>query len=110
MRILIAALAGLGLLGCAAPTPPPSSPVTQERQPLLDQSVQGKVVMVNSVLRYVVLDFPIRRVPSLDQHLNLYRDGQKVGEVSVSGPFRNTTVAADIIAGQAEIGDVVRDD
>jgi hypothetical protein len=77
---------------------------------MVDHGVQGKVVSANPTLRYVVMDFPIRRLPALDQRLNVYRQGQKVGEVAVSGPIMGTAAAGDVIAGQAEIGDEVRED
>jgi len=58
----------------------------------------------------VVMDFPIRRMAAVDQRLNVYRDGQKTGEVKVTGPTRDTTIAGDITAGEARVGDEVRED
>ena len=110
MRFVVAALMGLGLLGCASPSPQGPLPRVGESRPFIDQTVQGKVVEANPALRYVVLDFPVRGLPALDQRLSVYRDGQKVGEVAVSGPYIGTAVAADVVAGQAEIGDAVRAD
>jgi hypothetical protein len=72
--------------------------------------VQGRVVTVNPALRYVVMDFSLRAFPALDQRLSIYREGQKVGEVRVTGPFRGTAAAGDLVAGQAAVGDDVRDD
>ena len=59
-------------------------------------------------LRFVVIDFTNSRRPELDQRLGVYRVGQKVAEIKVSGPFRNTTVAADLVAGEARYGDEVK--
>jgi hypothetical protein len=56
------------------------------------------------------MDFPVRSLPALDQHLNVYREGQKIGEVQVTGPIMGTAIAGDIIAGQAAVGDDVRED
>lgn len=65
----------------------------------------GRIVTVNSTLRFVVVDFPIGRLPALEQKLSVYRLDQKVGEIKVSGPYRGTTVAADLVAGEARFGD-----
>jgi hypothetical protein len=94
--------------GCEAPRPAPA-PV---EAPILmpDEAVQGRVVSVNPPLRYVVIDFPVRNFPVLDQRLSVYRDGQKIGEVRVTGPILGTAAAGDILAGQAAVGDEVRED
>ena len=49
------------------------------------------------------------RLPALEQRLIVYRGGLKVGEVKVSGPQQDDNIVADIVAGQAEAGDEVRD-
>ena len=49
-------------------------------------------------------------MPAVDQRLNVYHDGQKTGEVKVTGPTRDTTIAGDITAGEARVGDEVRED
>lgn len=77
---------------------------------MLDDSVGGRVASVNPTLRFVVMDFPLRRMPALEQRLNVYRNSQKVGEVKVTGPSLDTTIAGDIITGEAQIGDEVRED
>ncbi len=77
---------------------------------ILDEAVLGRVVSVNPVLRFLVMDFPVRKLPVLEQRLNVYRNGQKVGEVKVTGPGRDTTIAGDITAGDVQVGDEVRED
>jgi hypothetical protein len=72
--------------------------------------VNGRVASVNDELKFIIIDFASSRQPRLEQKLSVYRVGQKVGEVRVSGPYRNTTVAADIVAGEAKYGDEVRTD
>jgi hypothetical protein len=62
----------------------------------------------NAVGRFVVLSFPVGRMPRLDQTLFLYRNGLKVAEVKVTGPQRDNNVVADIISGDAQAGDEVR--
>lgn len=69
----------------------------------------GKVVLVNEPLRYVVVDFALGRPPVADQRLNVYRKGQKVGEVRISSQSRNNNFAADVMAGEARVGDEVRE-
>jgi hypothetical protein len=76
----------------------------------LDEAVLGTVVSVNHALRFLVMDFPVRKLPVLEQRLNVYRNGQKVGEVKVTGPGRDTTIAGDFMVGEAQVGDEVRED
>jgi hypothetical protein len=68
------------------------------------------IVSVKPDLRFVLIDFTNSRRPSLDERLSVYRVGQKVAEIKVSGPFLNTTVAADVLAGEAKYGDEVKAD
>ena len=75
----------------------------------MDRRVSGRVVSVNPALRFVVMDFPVWQMPALDQRLNIYRNEQKIGEVKVTGPTRDTTVAGDLVAGEAQLGDEVRE-
>ena len=72
-------------------------------------SLVGKVAFVNMNARFVVLNFPIGRLPAIEQHLNVYRSDLKVGEVKVTGPQYDDNVVADLLAGDSAIGDQVRD-
>jgi len=74
-----------------------------------DNALVGRVVKVNPNERFVVLNFPIGHLPALDQHLFLYRNGLKVGAVNVTGPQRDDNIVADILTGDAQDGDEVRD-
>jgi hypothetical protein len=85
------------------------TPATRERVTPISAPA-GKVVLLNEKLRYVVLDFSSSRVPSDGQRLNLYRAGQKVAELKVTGAPMNQTITADILTGQAAIGDDARTD
>ena len=92
--------------GPPAATPTPSKPeviITPETQ------AAGKVVKVNNVGRFVVLSFPLGHLPSIDQRLNVYRQGLKVGEVKVSGPQYHDNIVADLASGNAQVGDEVRE-
>lgn len=74
-----------------------------------DNLLVGTVSTYNTAGRFVVLDFPVGRMPVPDQVLFVYRQGLKVGEVKVAGPKRDTMTVADLIAGEAHKGDEVRD-
>lgn len=68
----------------------------------------GKVALVNTPARFVVLNFPLGKMAAVDQRLYLYRRGLKVGEVKVTGPQREDNIVADLVAGEAEPGDEAR--
>jgi len=74
-----------------------------------DNSLTARVASYNATGRFVVLSFPIGRMPAMDQTLFLYRNGLKVGEVKITGPQRDNDTVADLIAGTAQVGDEVRD-
>lgn len=119
-------LTGIILSGCArhksivwpsdgnsSPWPAAVSPVVTNTAPKLivtpEIMLVGKVARFNSEGRFVVLNFPIGHLPSVDQRLNVYRQGLKVGEVRVTGPQRDDNTVADLVAGEAQAGDEVRD-
>ena len=71
-------------------------------------SLVGKVVQVNTAGRFVVLNFPLGRLPALEQRMNLYRGGLKVGEVKITGPQDDDNIVADLTTGDSEVGDQAR--
>ena len=73
-------------------------------------SGDGTVAKVNKKLRFAVLEFPLHPMPAIGQQLFLYRRGQKVARIKVTGPVRGQTVVADIVEGNAEENDEVRAD
>lgn len=95
----------------AQPAPAPSKPAPVQSKTIVtpDASLAAKVLTVNTVGRFVVLNFPEGRLPRLDQHLFLYRGGLKTAEVKVVGPQQDTSIVADIVSGDAQTGDTVRD-
>ena len=118
-------LCALALSGCArrrASAPPAAPPpraraqaapartgVTNQALIVTPENVLvGKVVGVNTPARFVVLNFPLGKMAGVDQRLNLYRRGLKVGEVRVTGPQREDNTVADLVAGEAEVGDEAR--
>lgn len=75
-----------------------------------DLSLAAKVISVNPIGRFVVLSFPASQMPRVDQTLFLYRGGLKTAEVRVTGPQQENNTVADIISGDAQVGDTVRDE
>lgn len=70
----------------------------------------GRVVRVNVNARFAILNFPVGTMPAPGQQLNVYRQGLKVGEVKVSGPQEDDNIVADIVNGDAQVGDELRAD
>ena len=73
-----------------------------------ETALVGKVVRVVSSGRFVVLNFPIGRMPAVDQRAEVYRLGLKVGELRITGPQRDDNIVADILTGDVQPGDQVR--
>jgi hypothetical protein len=73
-----------------------------------DPTLVGKIVTFNSAGRFVVLNFPVGRLPAAGQVLGVYRQGTKIGETRVSGPQLDDNIVGDLTDGQAQAGDEVR--
>ncbi len=86
------------------PTPPTKPTVTALN------ALAGKVVLVNGALQFVVVDFSVGRKPAHGQHLGVYRKEQKIGEVKISSQARDVNFAADVLTGEARVGDDIRED
>jgi hypothetical protein len=96
----------------ATKTAPMPAPARAPMLPVIvtpDDSLAGKVLAYNSPGHFVVLEFPAGRMPQVDQGLFLYRAGLKVAEVKITGPERENNTVADVISGDAQAGDEVRD-
>jgi len=74
-----------------------------------DPALVGRVVKVNTNGHFAVLNFPLSRMPVLDQPLGVYRNGQKVGELKTTRRQLDDNVVADIVAGECQAGDEVSD-
>lgn len=110
----------IGLVGCASKSSNPADAATtslvgtpgESSAKLIvtpDVLLIGTVTTYNTAGRFVVLDFPVGRMPVVEQVLFVYRQGLKVGEVRVTGPERDHNTVADLISGEAQKGDEVRD-
>ena len=75
-----------------------------------DNSLSAKVISYNSVGRFVVLSYPAGQVPKMDRLVSLYRNGLKVAEARITGPQSDNNIVADLITGDAQVGDEVRDE
>jgi hypothetical protein len=108
-------IAGMLASGCLHHRPArpasPAPPAAVAPQPIVtpDNSLTARVVSYNASGRFVVLSFPVGQMPRLEQGLFLYRDGMKVGEVKITGPQRENNIVADLVTGEAQVGDEVRD-
>ena len=122
MRIFLAALIwASACAGCSSHDPGQTRPASVKNNagakpakisPALAPTLEtvGKVVSVNAVVRFVVLDFPLNSMPAMGQKMSVYHAGQKTGEIKISGPQNETNIVADITAGTVQAGDEVRAD
>jgi hypothetical protein len=102
------ALAGTLLSGCVS-KPKPSAPPPPRAIVTADHSRVATVAMYDAGGRFVVLNFTGTQPPPNGSVLFIYRDGLKAGEVNIIGPRREDNVVADLISGEARVGDEVRD-
>ena len=114
MRLIVfAPLLAVGILisGCASPRQTTSAGVPKGSTLIVtpDMSFTAKVVRYNSIGRYVVLSFPVGQMPAVGQGLFLYRGGLKTGAVKITGPQNDNNIVADVVDGDAQVGDEVRD-
>lgn len=88
-----------------------TAPAATKPAPIItpDFSLAAKVISVNTVGRFVVLSFPASLMPKVDQTLFLYRSGLKTAEVRVTGPQQDNNTVADLVSGDAQVGDTVSD-
>ena len=101
----------LGLLviltACATQsTPPATVPATK---PAVQRIATGaKITHLDAKLRFVVLDYRMRPMPTIGTKLAVYRDGQRVGAVQITDPIRTSFATADILEGELSVGDDAR--
>jgi hypothetical protein len=106
----------------ASAKPPSPKPVTlapelpaadrPPRYPLLtavERSI-GRVSLVNTQAQFVVVDFGFNPLPRPDQRLTVFRTNQGVGTLRMTGVPGGSLMAADIMRGEAQVGDEVREE
>ncbi len=107
-------MAGILISGCAfhrhKTTPPAATPAPAASSVIItpDASPVAKVASYNPTGRFAVLNFPVGQMPAQGQEFFIYRNGLKVAEVRITGPQRDTYVVADLVSGEAQMGDEVR--
>jgi hypothetical protein len=102
--------AALLLAGCVQHKTPASRPPLDKKKPpktyvTPDLKPLGRVEMINAEGRFVVLSFPSGHVPPAGQHWRINHGGLKIGRVTIVGPQRDLDTVADLVEGQANIGD-----
>ena len=91
----------------AGQTPGSSAPAGTIVTPARPKS--GRISLVNTSARYVIVTFSLGQLPARESHLHVYRDGLKVAELKITDYSRDINAVADIIAGECQVGDEVRE-
>jgi hypothetical protein len=110
----------LALAGCAGNPPRPGvdkhpvPPVPTPKPPVIvtpgNLSLNvGKITAVNPGARFVVITYALGNLPGAGRRLGVYRNGLKVGEIKITGPARDNNTVADIVAGECQNGDEVKE-
>jgi hypothetical protein len=119
LRLLACVLpAGLIASGCGfhhaaapqsgpAPTVAPSTNMATIVTP--DTSLAAKVVRYNATGRFVILSFPVGQMPKAGQTFFVYRGGLKVGQIKITEQQLDNDTVADLVDGEAQEGDDVRE-
>jgi hypothetical protein len=106
MRVEIGLVCAAFLLaGCLHPKPPADKPKPQHTYVTPDLRTVGRVELVNTEGRFVVISFPPGQVPPSGQHWRITHLGANIGRVTISGPQRAIDTVADIVEGTANVGD-----
>jgi hypothetical protein len=106
--LLAATVSGCSLFQKHAPASKPAATAPPIVTP--DSSLEAQVISVNTVGRFVVLSFNTGQLPKADQTFFLYRAGLKVAQVRITGPAQDSDIVADLVSGDAQVGDAVRDE
>lgn len=93
---------------------PPARAVAAAEKPeapslVVDDTLTGEVARVNAKARFVVLSFPLTRIPEVGQRFEVWRTNGVVGALRISGPQRDETIVADIVSGECQRGDEARE-
>ena len=75
------------------------------------QGRAGRIASVHAASHFVVITYPVGiPLPPAERRLNVYRAGLKVAEVKVNAMSIDVNTVADIVAGECEVGDEVREE
>jgi hypothetical protein len=70
----------------------------------------GTVLLVNAAAKFVVISYAPGAIPEAGRRLAVYHKGLKTGQLKVTGPARDNNTVADILEGNAESHDEVREE
>ena len=68
----------------------------------------AKIASVNPELGFVVIDFATQTMPAPGTQVNVYRGDKQVGAVRITQPAHPPLATADIVEGEARVGDEAR--
>ena len=107
----------LGLSKKSKPEHVSQTPPTQQKKfpapgvrkpPVTVTGGQGKVMLVDKELGFIVADFAYSQLPPAEQRYYVYRGSQQVGEVITTAQIDETFLVADINKGDIRAGDLIR--
>ncbi len=107
--IVIAAMALTGLSSCQTVSPVDALGHPEWMRDLDSDfllSPTGEVLYINHEQSYVILQSTV--MPQAHEEFRLFRNGEHVGRVRISERSRPPFVAADILEGVPESGDIIR--
>jgi len=99
--VLVSGCMGSGATG-------PATHTAAHLEPVPSETDGGKIASVNLELGFVVVDFASRTMPAPGTRLNVYRGHRRVGAVRITEPVRAPLATADIVEGEARMGDEAR--
>jgi len=94
--------------GKSTPGTPTVTPNPRPVQPAGVRGGQGKVLLVDKALGFIVADFAYSQMPPAEQRYLVYRGNLQVGEVMTTGMTDETFLVADINKGDIREGDIIR--
>jgi hypothetical protein len=117
-RVFFGALIALLTNGCGSsvrtdksvsPQAAAAAGTNQSHSVSLGSDLAGEITSVNLKGQFVVMRFAVGVMPAPGTSLAVYRDNIKVGQVKVTGPHRDTYTVADVLRGECQAGDRVRE-
>jgi hypothetical protein len=95
-----------GCLGTGATAPAGSAAGAREPSP--PETGAARIASVNTELRFAVVDFSTQTMPPVGTRVNVYRGDKQVGTLRITEPVHAPLATADIIDGEARVGDEAR--
>ncbi len=108
MSLATALLSGCLGSGATAPAGTPAAPVGAHLEPSSSETGVARVASVNSELGFVVVDFSAQTMPPVGTRVNVYRGDKRVGTVRITEPVHAPLATADVVDGEARVGDEAR--